>query len=93
MIIKGNGDIWEVIPQEETTSSFWGLEHFQGKIYVADNSSLYTIDDQEVSKVNMGLAGNITTSYLFSNNDKILWSVGERNICIYDGTKWINLTT
>ncbi|NJO18424.1 MAG: hypothetical protein HC877_22625 [Thioploca sp.] len=87
IFIKGNMDLWTVIEQDVINSTLWGIEYFKGKVYMADNSSIYTFDGKKIEKVDTRLGENLTTSYLHAN-DNFLWSVGERNILIYDGYEW-----
>ncbi len=87
VIVCGHHDNWSVIEQEETKSNIWSVEYFQGKVYFADSKFLYEFDGSQFKKVDTGLQQPISTSYLHAN-DRILCSVGESDVAIYDGKRW-----
>lgn len=66
---------------------FWGLEHLDGKIYLATLDGLYVFDGNSVEAVNTGLTPAIG-GYRLSARDGTLWSFGVDDVAWFDGTTW-----
>lgn len=90
ILLRGKKDCWELIEQDLTTSTLWGLQEFNKSIYFSDNSSVYQYNGDECKKVDMGLERGVSCSYLHAN-DGVMWSVGNSHITRYDGEKWEQL--
>jgi hypothetical protein len=88
--IKGNENSLVVIENDIIDSTLWGMEYFKDKVYMVDSSSIYVFDGEKINRIDTGLGENLTASYLHAN-DHFLWSVGERNILVYDGHRWTKL--
>ncbi len=88
-LLRGRNNAWEPLAQGQQSDDFWGLAEFNGKIYVATRSALFTLDDGDLVPVDFGTGTDVTTSYLHSN-DGVLYSVGEKDICYTEnGKDWI----
>lgn len=90
-LIKGNRDKLKIIPNDVTKSTFWGLEYYNDKIYLSDRKEVYVFNGDEIEKIDMQLEKKITTCYLHAN-DGVLWSVGDRDIAVFDGSKWFEIS-
>jgi hypothetical protein len=91
IVLRGDVNQWETIWHDgDPSENWWGLESFQGRVYLAGNDFLGVLEAGEVVKVNVGIKQAITTRTLHQK-DGLLWSIGERNILVYDGKKWVEL--
>lgn len=86
-LIHGINGHLKIVPNYLTNSTLWGLEYFNKAIYLADREKLYVFDGTEIMNVDMELGKEVTTCYLHAK-DGVLWSVGDKDIVLYDGTKW-----
>jgi hypothetical protein len=92
VLLRGRGATWEIIPQEATEETFWGMEHAFGKLHLSTaNGHLYRLDDgDEVVEVDLGLGEAVTTRSLHFN-DGLLLSTGAYDLCVFDGQGWTRL--
>jgi hypothetical protein len=86
-LLLGSGDKWQVIPQEITKATFWGLEYFEGKFYLADGKTLYTFDGSQLLRLDSGPLKVASAGSLHAA-DGVLWSVGEKDIIVFNGSTW-----
>ncbi len=89
-LLVGSKNRWTVVPHEATRGTFWGMEHFDGRLFLADSDSLYSFDGSSVDRVELDVEPYPTTSYLHTNGT-LLASVGERDVVIFDGGTWTRL--
>jgi hypothetical protein len=91
MLLRGSPDGFQVIAQGSATDNFYGLEWFEGKLYVAGLTALYVLEDDALQPVDVGLGEGVTFGDLHAN-DGVMWSVGARHILTTeDGGKWTQL--
>jgi hypothetical protein len=90
VLLKGRKDKWELIKQDLTTSTLWGLQEFNKKIYFADSNGIYQYNGDDCIKVDMDLAKELTCGYLHAN-DGVMWSVGNSHIARYNDKSWEQL--
>lgn len=90
-ILRGRGNNWEVIPQEDSKEDLWGIEWFKGKLYIASTRLLYTLEEGSLKLVDFGDAPIPGTCYHLSAADGILWSVGAKNVMQFDGEVWTEI--
>jgi hypothetical protein len=86
-ILLGSRDKWRVVSHEITKATFWGLEYFEGKFYLADNNSVYTFDGSQLLPLDSDPLKGVSTGRLHAA-DGVLWSVGEKDIVVFDGNTW-----
>lgn len=65
----------------------WGLEVFQGEVYVASEERLFLYRDGGLEPVDTGLSPEID-GYRLDARDGVLWSFGVNDLAFYDGRKW-----
>jgi hypothetical protein len=91
VIIKGSLKVgWSLL---ETTQkvNFWSITYFKDTVFVASDSGLFKVDNDEVKEVDFGSSNSITTRFLDSCSDSI-WSVGDNHIfSSQDGEEWIEI--
>jgi hypothetical protein len=88
LLIKGRGNSWEVVEQDETEEDFWGLGWFKGRLYIASLNFIYTFDDKGLSSVDMGDFPIPATCLEFTASDNRLWSIGAKDVVQFDGESW-----
>ena len=72
---------------DSITDNFWGIEYFQGKIYLASLNGLFVLDDGHISTIKTGLTPEIK-GYRLHANDGVLWSFGVDDLAFFDGNNW-----
>jgi hypothetical protein len=85
-LLHGRHDQWKVI-STNTKEDFWSVAWFNGKLYVASLTNLYTYENDKLVPVNFGADrpnsfGNLTHA------EGVLWSVGDSDVFMYDGNTW-----
>ena len=66
---------------------FWGLEYFEGKVYLATTAGLYVFDGKKVEPVDTGLEPPID-GHRLDARDGALWSFGVDDLAYFDGKTW-----
>jgi hypothetical protein len=91
VLLRGSGDQWEQIPQTTTKKDLWGMEWFNGTLYVSSDSAVYSLSDSgELSEVDMG---EITTCGHLHANDGVMWSFGAKHVAwTENGLDWNDQT-
>ncbi|QDH71467.1 hypothetical protein [Marilutibacter alkalisoli] len=88
-IIRGRGDAWEAITQDVTTSDFWGMTSFNGKLYLSSYEGLFKVTGDLVEQVDPGI--EVSTAYLDAADGRI-WSVGLQDIAYSDdAVNWVQV--
>ena len=90
VILQGIEDRWSVVHQDATIKTLWGMEFFNGKVYFADNASVYVLEDDELSMIDIGNGEKIDARNLHAA-DGVLWSVGASSMVMYDGQNWTQI--
>lgn len=90
-LLRGSPAGFEVIAPESTKDNLYGLEWFEGKLYVAGLTALYVLEDDALQPVDVGIGEGVTFGDLHAN-DGVMWSVGARHILTTeDGSSWTQL--
>jgi len=92
-ILRGQGHHFKAIKQDVTKDDFWGMEWYRDQLYVACDSGIYVLTDgNDLLKVDMGLANDITFRHLHAN-DGVMFSFGPKHIVwTEDGLAWHDIT-
>jgi len=93
ILLRGYGNIWESIEHDATDEDLWGMEWFNGKLYVTCDDGLFVLTDSDkLKKADMGLGDSWTCRHLHAN-DGVMWSFGPKHLAwTEDGKKWIDVT-
>lgn len=86
-LLRGRNDQWEVIDHESTREDLWGMEYFDGHLYVSSTHFVYRLEDDKLIPVDFGDDAP-STCYHLSAADGIMWSVGPKDVMEFDGTNW-----
>lgn len=85
VVLRGRFSQWTTI-HDSNKRNWYSIEEYDGKIYLAGNASLACIDKGFIQTVDVGLK-TISTHRLHAK-DGLLWSIGEKNILVFDGKTW-----
>lgn len=87
ILLRGRGDQWEIIDHESTTEDLWGMEYFNGKLYISSTHFVYTLENEKLELVDFGddIPG---TCYHLSAADGIMWSIGAKDVMEFNGAEW-----
>jgi hypothetical protein len=86
-VLHGRFGSWDVIKNDEITCHWYGIEEFNGKIYLANNGLLGVVDGNKLALLDPGLGRPVTTHKLHAK-DGLLWSIGETDVLRFDGSSW-----
>lgn len=87
VVLHGSFNRWQIIQSDELQGNWYSIEAFNGDIYLAANQSLARVEGNSIVPVDVGLNRAISTHRLHAK-DGLLWSIGEKDILVFDGTKW-----
>lgn len=87
VFLKGNKDGFKDLSLSGMTDNFWGLEYFNGKVYLATLNDLYVYDGNELSPITTGLKSKVG-GYRLDAGDGVLWSFGVDDLAYCDGLNW-----
>ncbi len=87
LIYRGNISGWTDLSSPEAHEDFWGIEHFEGKMYFAHAFGLYVLSNSQLSPVSIGTRENVTCHRLHAN-DSVLWSIGSDHLFSFNGIRW-----
>jgi hypothetical protein len=92
VLIAGNHDRWKFIEHTINVDNFWGMEWFNGKLYLADNDCIYVLDEREDLKALDLDLGPFTFGDLHADHGA-LWSFGAKHLAVTtDGIHWEDMT-
>ena len=86
-ILRGRGSTWEVIEQDVTREDFWGMEWFEGRLYLSTMHSIYELDANGLRRVDYGDDPPLSCYHL-SAAGGLLWSIGGRDVLEFNGREW-----
>ena len=87
VVLHGKYNRWQVIQAPAFTENAWCVEEFGGRIYLVASEGLAYIDGTSIKRVDVGLGRDITTDRLHAC-DGLLWSIGSKDILVFDGKVW-----
>ncbi|MCC9070554.1 hypothetical protein LNQ49_02930 [Flavobacterium sp. F-65] len=86
-LLRGRDNQWEIIKHESTTEDLWGMEIFNGKLYVSSSHFVYQLVDGKLEPIDFGDEVP-RTCYHLSAADGIMWSIGPKDVMEFDGLNW-----
>lgn len=88
ILLRGKGDQWTVIEQEDISEDIWDLEWFAGKLYLSTSQFLYTLGATGHPEL-VDFGEDVPeTCYHLSAAAGVLWSIGAKDIMAFDGEEW-----
>lgn len=88
ILIKGRKDAWEIIEWENDVDvDIWDLCWFDGKLYVATISSLYTLNGNQLDEVDFGEI-DVSSCFSLTDAEGVMWSIGSEDVLSFDGKSW-----
>ena len=90
LLVRGRGQTWEVVEQDDTQEDIWDLEWFGDTLYVSTTRFLYTLDGTSLRLVEFE-EETPETCYHLSTADGVLWSIGFKDIVAFDGSSWTRI--
>ena len=78
-LLRRGADGFEVLARGSTSDNLYGLEWFEGKLYVAGLTALYVLEGDALRPVDVRLGEGATFGDLHTG-DGVMWSVGARHI-------------
>jgi hypothetical protein len=92
LILRGRNDAWEIVEQDQTRETFWGMEYAFGALYLSTAAGeIYRLSGNEFSRVVIDVGRPIGTRTLHYADNTLL-SVGAHDLCVFDGRVWTRLS-
>jgi hypothetical protein len=90
MLIRGRANRWEVLEHQVTQDDLWGLAWLGDQLYISSMRGIYSLDGNSLRPVAFG--DDLPTSYYhLSARDGVLYSIGAKDVMMYDGKKWTRI--
>lgn len=89
-VLRGRYNHWDVIKNDDIDSNWYCVEEYNGTIYLAGNAVLGYVDGDSISILDIGLGHSVTTNRLHSK-EGVLWSIGEKHVLRFNGSKWTEI--
>ena len=89
--LKGNQNEFKNLSNSEIVENFWGIEYFNGNVYLSSLNGLFIYDGNRIEKLKTGLKPEIN-GYRLDSKNGILLSSGGFDTAIFDGKKWKRIT-
>ncbi|WP_033062520.1 hypothetical protein [Pseudomonas sp. CFII68] len=86
-LLRGRNDQWEVIDHESTREDLWGMEYFDGQLYVSSTHFVYRLEGDTLKPVDFGDDAP-RACYHLSAADGIMWSISPKDVMEFDGSNW-----
>jgi len=86
-LLRGRGDKWENIVHDSMSDDIWSMAWYNERLYLSTMDAVYTLSDDEFELVDMG-KDQAQTCYTLSAADGVLWSIGAKDIMVFDGKQW-----
>jgi hypothetical protein len=86
-VLIGSLDDWSIISNEEFHQHLWGVDEFDGEIYVAGFGGIARLNGVRLEVIETGL-GRVIPGYRLRSKDGLLWSIGNDDILCFDGSNW-----
>jgi hypothetical protein len=86
-LLRGRNEQWEMIEHDSTDEDLWGMEVFDGQVYVSSTHFVYRLEGDKLKPVDFG-DDVPRTCYHLSAADGIMWSIGPKDVMQFDGSNW-----
>jgi hypothetical protein len=86
-LLVGSENRWQEFTSEDFDGDLWGVEKFNGEIFVAGYSGIARLAGNQLVPIDVHL-GRTVLGYRLRVKDGLLWSIGNDDILVYDGVTW-----
>lgn len=87
-ILVGRHEQWDVLDTDDSIEDFWGVEWFNGHLYVSSSKVVYKVVGDQFIPQPIGSTGQGSASFLQAGHG-MLWSIGNRHLAYtHDGDTW-----
>lgn len=90
ILIRGRDQAWEIIDHETTSDDIWGIEWFEGSLYISTMSNVFRLSGDKLQPIDFG-DDSPSTCYQLNAAEGVMWSVGEEDIMSFDGKTWARI--
>jgi len=87
VVLNRRGGRWRSVDPGVYRGNWYGLEVYDGEVYLAGHGRLARVDHGRVVAVETGLSRPFSTHRLHAR-DGSLWSVSENHLLHFDGERW-----
>lgn len=88
-LLLGNWrDGFKDVSSVDDNDLFLSVEKYQGIIYVAADSGLFSFDGKKIRPLKSGLKPELKDSHILEVKDGVLWSFGYKDLAWFDGKQW-----
>lgn len=91
-VVLGKKGMWRVLDIDER-DDLWSVAEFRGELYFSSQASLYRLVGEELESVIPEVDAFRGTYYSLQVVDGHLFSFGERDVLIFDGSDWSRVPT
>lgn len=91
ILLQGRGATWQPILHDATTEDLWGMEWFDGRLFISSTHFIYELKDGTLVPADFGNGDYPRTCYHLSAADGIMWSVGAKDVFEFDGKAWARI--
>jgi len=89
-LLQGRKENWELIEHDSTDEDFWGIAWYDEELYLSTMRYVYVLRDNKLVRVDFGLDIPSTCFHL-SVADGVLWSIGAKDVMMFDGKQWARI--
>jgi hypothetical protein len=87
-VIVGRGSEWKILNHDFSDEDFWSVAWYKGVVYFASLNGLYFLGESGLQMVGFEPAITPGTFYQVVADENFLWSIGEKDVVVFDGKKW-----
>ncbi|UZZ13283.1 hypothetical protein NDO41_12690 [Ectopseudomonas mendocina] len=87
LLLWGDKNGWNFLIEPGEIEDIWDIQPFKETLYVAADEQLMALENDTLVPVDTGLHP-APNAFRFSASNGILWSIGESDICCFDGSTW-----
>jgi hypothetical protein len=90
-VLRGAGTEWTALELDNASADLWDVAHYAGRTYASSMYSLYSLEGNELSRVDMEDFEPLSSCYHLSVAGKLLCSVGPQAVGYFDGDRWFSV--
>ena len=86
-VLIGRGSDWQQVQNHHARFDFWSVRFFKGAYYLSATNGIYKLEDGKITSFR-DLDEQMRTAFVLTIGPSGLWSVGTKDVALYDGEKW-----